>query len=219
MSVQPGYNRFLKFALKIYSRTGLTTLAFHFILDYKYPEQDTYRTYFLIPAEIIPIRLHSIRELGNLLRSKRKQAGHSSLIAGAKAFSVGKRFLSELERGKATAEIGKVLDVLHCLGLDLAVIDRTIDTASSVPALHNPRSRDLGLDFPYDWSNQTMDEDTLIYAVLEKARFMDVLHLVQHFGTERIETLAANHMASLPNWPRLQQILERIREAKDRLAG
>lgn len=32
---------------------------------------------------------------------------------------VGRRFISELESGKPTAEIGKVLQVLTALGLDL----------------------------------------------------------------------------------------------------
>jgi hypothetical protein len=34
------------------------------------------------------------------------------------------RFLSELERGKETAEIGKVLRVLERLGLELVVVPR-----------------------------------------------------------------------------------------------
>ncbi|WP_074797913.1 helix-turn-helix transcriptional regulator [Devosia psychrophila] len=32
---------------------------------------------------------------------------------------VGRRFLSELENGKPTAEIGKVLQVLTALGIDM----------------------------------------------------------------------------------------------------
>lgn len=34
---------------------------------------------------------------------------------------VNRRFLSELENGKATAEIGKVLHVLKCIGCDITL--------------------------------------------------------------------------------------------------
>lgn len=34
---------------------------------------------------------------------------------------VGVRFVSELENGKSTAELGKVQQVLKCLGLELSV--------------------------------------------------------------------------------------------------
>jgi transcriptional regulator with XRE-family HTH domain len=37
---------------------------------------------------------------------------------------VGPRFLSEVENGKASAEIGKVLQVLHRLGLELSIQPR-----------------------------------------------------------------------------------------------
>lgn len=46
------------------------------------------------------------------------QAGVAQ-VAGA-----GNRFVSELERGKATAEFGKVLWVVSVLGLDLHVVCR-----------------------------------------------------------------------------------------------
>lgn len=62
-------------------------------------------------------------ELGALLRRRRKEAG--VLQADAAALSnVGTRFLSELERGKPTAELGKVLLVLARLGLELYVVPR-----------------------------------------------------------------------------------------------
>jgi len=171
-----------------------------------------------VATESIPIKLHSVRELGDLLRSKRKQAGYPTLTAGAEACSVGKRFLSELERGKVSAEIGKILDVLHGLGLNLAVIDSPMETTS--PELNQTsRSHKLGLDFPYDWSNPAMSEESFIDAVLKKARFLDVLRLVRHFGMERIETQAGHHLTDHPNWPRLKQILERIRAAKIRAAA
>jgi HTH-type transcriptional regulator / antitoxin HipB len=68
-------------------------------------------------------KVRSVKELGALVRQRRKDAG--VLQADAAAFAgVGARFLSELERGKETAEIGKVLQVLDRLGLELLVVPR-----------------------------------------------------------------------------------------------
>lgn len=39
--------------------------------------------------------------------------------------NVSSRFLSDLENGKASVELHKVLQVLHTLGLDLQVVART----------------------------------------------------------------------------------------------
>lgn len=153
----------------------------------------------------LPHIVRSPVDLGCLIRAKRKQAGYASQGSGASACSVGKRFFSECERGKATAEIGKVLDILHGLGLDMAVVPR------STKAL----SQELGLDFPYDWSNPEMSEDIFIHHVLKKGRFMDVLRLTGYYGIDRIEA-AAQAFAEAPNWPRLGQILERIRIGKAR---
>lgn len=62
-------------------------------------------------------------DLGKLLRADRKSRGLSQADAAALA-GVGLRFLSELERGKATAEIGLVLKVLDRFGLTLVVARR-----------------------------------------------------------------------------------------------
>lgn len=164
--------------------------------------------------ETTPQIFQAISELGSFIRSKRKQAGYATLESGAKAFSVGRRFLSEVERGKVTAEIGKVLDVLHGLGLDLAVVPRELNSTQPVRRFVKPLSRELGLDFPYDWSNPGMNEDIFIHNVLEKGRFMDVLRLARHYGVDRIEA-AAQEFVATPNWPRLSQILDRIRVGKD----
>ncbi|EQD34801.1 transcriptional regulator, XRE family protein [mine drainage metagenome] len=44
----------------------------------------------------------------------------------ASVSGVGPRFISELERGKSTAEIGKALHVIQQLGLDIWVIPRGV---------------------------------------------------------------------------------------------
>ncbi len=62
--------------------------------------------------------------LGRLIRAKRRQIGMTQAEASALA-GVGIRFLSELENGKATAELGKVLQVLARLGLVLEIRPRS----------------------------------------------------------------------------------------------
>ncbi len=56
--------------------------------------------------------------LGALLRRKRKAQGLTlELVSQHSGLSM--RFISEVERGKATAEIGKVLQLLATIGIDL----------------------------------------------------------------------------------------------------
>ncbi len=68
-------------------------------------------------------KIHNTEELGRLVRKHRK---HQQLTlentAGLANLSV--RFLSEFERGKGTAEIGKVFKALRTLGLDVIVQPR-----------------------------------------------------------------------------------------------
>ena len=64
-----------------------------------------------------------VADLGRLVRDKRRAIGVRQADLAALA-GVGTRFLSELENGKETAEIGKVLLVLKRLGLDLWIAPR-----------------------------------------------------------------------------------------------
>lgn len=73
---------------------------------------------------IIPYgKISSMRQLGEIIRMKRKSSGVTQNDAAALT-GVGTRFLSELERGKETAEFGKALHVLGRLGLELWVVPR-----------------------------------------------------------------------------------------------
>ena len=67
--------------------------------------------------------IKSVDELGQLTRAHRKQQKHTlETISGIGNLST--RFLSEFERGKETAEIGKVLKALHTLGLEVIIQPR-----------------------------------------------------------------------------------------------
>lgn len=70
------------------------------------------------------IPLHTPAELGAALRQQRKSQGLTlEQLSGLSG--LGMRFLSELERGKATAELGKTLQVARLLGLDCYLIERS----------------------------------------------------------------------------------------------
>jgi HTH-type transcriptional regulator / antitoxin HipB len=62
----------------------------------------------------------SSTDIGNSIRAKRK-ADKLTQADAAALCGVGTRFLGELERGKGTAEIGKVLRILQGLGLELQI--------------------------------------------------------------------------------------------------
>lgn len=63
------------------------------------------------------------KALGEAIRKRRKELGYTQVyLSDFTGFSVS--FISDLERGKATAEIGKTIDLINLLGLDLEVDKR-----------------------------------------------------------------------------------------------
>ena len=67
--------------------------------------------------------VRSTRQLGQLMRSHRKSKGWTlEKLSGFARVSM--RFLSEFERGKETAEIGKAMHALQFLGLEVIVLPR-----------------------------------------------------------------------------------------------
>ena len=66
------------------------------------------------------MKIRSVEELGEAIRTRRKELHYTqTFLAEFTGFSVS--FISDVERGKATAEIGKTLQLLMILGLDLSV--------------------------------------------------------------------------------------------------
>ena len=69
---------------------------------------------------MINMKIRSVEELGEAIRTRRKELHYTqAFLAEFTGFSVS--FISDVERGKATAEIGKTLQLLMILGLDLSV--------------------------------------------------------------------------------------------------
>ena len=69
------------------------------------------------------IVVSSPKELGALLRKKRKEQ-HLTQGQVAAYCGVSVMFISDVERGKETAEIGKVLLLLRTIGIDLIAASR-----------------------------------------------------------------------------------------------
>lgn len=68
-------------------------------------------------------RVANAHDLGDLIRAYRtSQQFTLERVAGMTR--VGMRFLSELERGKETAQLGKVIQILNQLGLEMIVQPR-----------------------------------------------------------------------------------------------
>lgn len=63
----------------------------------------------------------TVAEIGMLVRQTRKRLGVTQRDL-AMAAGTGLRFVVELEQGKPSLQMGKVLDVLQALGLTLDVV-------------------------------------------------------------------------------------------------
>jgi y4mF family transcriptional regulator len=69
-------------------------------------------------------KINSIEMIGKIIRYRRKELKVTQAkVAGLSG--VGQRYLSELERGKPTIEIGKALHVLQKLGLEMTLAPRS----------------------------------------------------------------------------------------------
>lgn len=67
------------------------------------------------------MRIPKAQDLGLYLRERRRDLGKTQAEVAASA-RVSRRWLSDLEAGKATAEIGLVMKTLHALDLVLEVL-------------------------------------------------------------------------------------------------
>lgn len=69
------------------------------------------------------MKITSTMEFGRTTRNKRKKLGYTQAqLSEYTGFSTS--FISDLENGKETAELGKALFLLQLLGLDLAINNR-----------------------------------------------------------------------------------------------
>jgi len=71
-------------------------------------------------------KISTSEELGRIIRFKRKEIGVRQEVAAGMT-GVGTKFLSQLENGKETAELGKTLQVLRKMGLEVYIFPRSSD--------------------------------------------------------------------------------------------
>ena len=69
------------------------------------------------------MKITDAKSYGEAIRNRRKELGYTqAYLAEFTGFSVS--FISDLERGKATAEIGKSIYLANLLGMDLYMENR-----------------------------------------------------------------------------------------------
>lgn len=69
-------------------------------------------------------KVADVKTIGQLIREERKRQGFTQTeLAGL--CGMGITFLSQLENGKETAEVGRVIRVLTMLGIDLFAVRRS----------------------------------------------------------------------------------------------
>jgi len=68
-------------------------------------------------------RILDTRELGKAIRDRRRELGYTQAFLASYA-GVSASFLSELENGKDTIQLGKMMEVLGLLGMDICLSRR-----------------------------------------------------------------------------------------------
>jgi HTH-type transcriptional regulator/antitoxin HipB len=75
--------------------------------------------------------IRSCAQLGAVIREQRRRLGLKQLdVAGLG--NTGNRFIVDLENGKPTVQLQKVLDLMDLLGLEIAVRTKASRSASSL---------------------------------------------------------------------------------------
>lgn len=72
------------------------------------------------------MKITSINDISKAVKERRKQLGITQAECAAMC-NVGNRFFSELENGKETLHIGKVLVCLQILGININLVNREDD--------------------------------------------------------------------------------------------
>lgn len=71
-----------------------------------------------------PLLIRSAADVGNVVREQRRALGLRQLdLAGIG--NTGNRLIVDIEKGKPTVQLQKVLDVLDLLGLELTITQKT----------------------------------------------------------------------------------------------
>ena len=69
------------------------------------------------------IKMINVQRIGNAVRTARKEQGLTQEQLAAMS-GVGRRFIVELEDGKESCHLGKTLNVISTLGIDVKLLAR-----------------------------------------------------------------------------------------------
>ena len=108
------------------SRSG-TFLSFLSAIQIKHPIREYLPLFFALSVDKLPIgnmNIQTTKQIGTAIRAKRKALKVTQKDL-AMTCGTGLRFISELEQGKPTCQIGKVLQVVQALGLNVRIADPT----------------------------------------------------------------------------------------------
>lgn len=77
----------------------------------------------------LPAAVTRMEDLGSLIQHTRKEQGMTQIdVAGLAGF--GNRFIVDLEKGKETVQMQKVMDILALLGLELVIRKKGFSTST-----------------------------------------------------------------------------------------
>ena len=76
------------------------------------------------------MKIISVESVSEVVKTRRKQLGLTQAETAAMC-NVGARFFSELENGKETLQMNKVLYCLEMLGINLYAVNREDDTGEN----------------------------------------------------------------------------------------
>ncbi|WP_027728058.1 helix-turn-helix domain-containing protein [Treponema sp. C6A8] len=76
------------------------------------------------------MKINSAEAISEVVKSRRKQLGLTQSETAAMC-NVGARFFSELENGKETLQMNKVLHCLEMLGINLYAVNREDDSGEA----------------------------------------------------------------------------------------
>jgi hypothetical protein len=82
-----------------------------------------------------------------------------------------------------------------------------------IEALGRPvrKSTQLGLSFPYDWSNPAISDEALILNVLKRGIYRDICRVCAHFGLGTVEALRAELPEDIASGPSMVRMLNNIK--------
>ena len=95
---------------------------------------------------IHPMKIQSSEELGMVLRAVRKSSGIRQDDLAA-LVGVSKQFTADVEHGKPTAQIGRVMKLLAHLGLSIT-LNVPEDALAELERIKAKRARDAATDSP-----------------------------------------------------------------------